>query len=1553
MAPKDFEPLIGSGISLDTQSVSYNRTGTGLDYLVDQALKDPGLNLWASDADIKAGALAAAGMNALIVQAIKATGAANGGTFTATDVHLLSDWIYKNNFAQWKTFHGNDEKNVETGYHLIQNDGAALHIFGDNLVNQVADSIYHIGFKTKDNRLQNEDGDANARAEKVAYWLNELMAADLQAGSLANSSVNALPQGTTGTGLDRLVDTITTDEGLARHISAKDIKDGAKAADAMNKIVIDGIKALGIANNGGFDASDIRDLSDWISNNHKQAWKVAHGNDEKNVETGFHLVQNDGAIDRAFSFNEVNTVADGIYHLGFGYKHGALINEDGDGNASLNSVAHWLNELLADDLSSGALNNASIDLYPTGTTGTGLDDMVDALVGDAGLARFYGAREIAKIANDVDGLNKILVNAVTATNAFADGSVDATDIQNIGQWIKDNALGKWKSLRGDDDANTGIMGLVWSGGVNQIAGVNAINNFAAAAYSLGFAQRWGGIIDEDDDWVGTADELSASLNTILGPDFGASAGSTGNGITQATRSGTGLDTILDWIETDQGLINQTSANEITKGSAAAAAMNGIVLEAIKATGVANDNKIDTSDVYQISDWIKANRKAEWKTHHGDDENNVETAFHLVQGDGSVEHAFGRNSVNTIADAIYHLGFGYRKDRLINEDGATNERVEAVAYWLDGLLADDLAAGALANGGPVPGVNGSTGTGLDQLIDIIMDDDGLNRKLPNSEQNAGANAADTMNAIIVQSIKATGIGNNGEISVGDVMMLSDHITSNHYQAWKKAHGDDESNSETGFHKVQGDGALTRLFGSAAVDTIADGIYHLGFGYKNGALLNEDGNSNASLSDVAGWLTAILQSDLQGGSLSNTNKTLYVSGSTGTGLDVLVDMVTQDVGLSNTLKTKQIAKGAAAADSMNKLLLEGIKATGIANDGQITPLDIIDLDAWMRSNNEAEHRTLLGGNGFAPIENWSSTSPLFGANGVNEVADAIYSIGFGTKWGNSLFDEKGNWTESLDNTAAWMSGLLAQDLATGALHSAAFAYSAPSSFSSDIIVAPADVLADGAVGAVNVNHTGAMALNAGTVAFSFELANMPKAGHSMSLFSKDARDYGAGGHTQIYVHDSELWVRIQGKSQSNYYKAQLDAPLQTGTIYDVALTFGSGGLKLFVDGQKAITEPGMKQNWLSNKEDIVFGGSGDWRNSKYPDHLHSVLDGKITNAAIYKRALDLGEIAGLHGVNTDIVGTGAPVVPAPVDPVPVDPAPVDPVPVDPAPVDPGPSNGGVVLTGDGGDNKLTGTNGNDVISGGAGNDKIDGGAGDDTISAGAGRDGYVKGGSGADTFTFGIGDGDIKIFDWEDGIDRISLTGGLKFSDLSQSTTTYNGITTVIYSTYSGERLMFRDMKASDINAQDFGQSGSTPTPPSIGSGFKPSDYDTQFTGGSGNDPEQGTSGRDWIDGKGGNDKINGGAGDDYIIAGSGKDNYVRGGSGADIFQFARGDGNIKIVDWEDGIDQIHLVGGLRFSDLNQSTSTYKGITTVVFSTDTGERLMFRDELASDITASDFI
>jgi hypothetical protein len=165
-----------------------------------------------------------------------------------------------------RDLHGDDEKRLETGFHKVQNDGASTTFFGENLVNTVADGIYHLGFMIKDGHLLNEDGDRNAALSDVADWLNYFL-------SDASS---------TGTGLDRIVDVVKSDRGLARNTAAAEINEGAKAADAMNRIIVDLIGKTGASADGWITVEELTAMNHLIQGNTAllTQWTNLHGDDE-------------------------------------------------------------------------------------------------------------------------------------------------------------------------------------------------------------------------------------------------------------------------------------------------------------------------------------------------------------------------------------------------------------------------------------------------------------------------------------------------------------------------------------------------------------------------------------------------------------------------------------------------------------------------------------------------------------------------------------------------------------------------------------------------------------------------------------------------------------------------------------------------------------------------------------------------------------------------------------------------------------------------------------------------------------------------------------------------------------------------------------------------------------------------------------------------------------------------------------------------------------------------------------------------------------------------
>lgn len=142
---------------------------------------------------------------------------------------------------------------------------------------------------------------------------------------------------------------------------------------------------------------------------------------------------------------------------------------------------------------------------------------------------------------------------------------------------------------------------------------------------------------------------------------------------------------------------------------------------------------------------------------------------------------------------------------------------------------------------------------------------------------------------------------------------------------------------------------------------------------------------------------------------------------------------------------------------------------------------------------------------------------------------------------------------------------------------------------------------------------------------------------------------------------------------------------------------------------------------------------------------------------------------------------------------------------------------------------------------------------------------------------------------------------------------------------------------------------------------PQSYDQVIYGSAGvaNDTLKGSARNDYIDAGDGRDKILAGNGDDYIIAGAGQDNFVQGGQGADIFEFTKSSGDIKIADFEFGVDRIALGDGLMLSDFKAQTNYHNNTPITVLSLDENldgraeARLLLTGWKASDVTDEMFL
>ncbi len=165
-------------------------------------------------------------------------------------------------------------------------------------------------------------------------------------------------------------------------------------------------------------------------------------------------------------------------------------------------------------------------------------------------------------------------------------------------------------------------------------------------------------------------------------------------------------------------------------------------------------------------------------------------------------------------------------------------------------------------------------------------------------------------------------------------------------------------------------------------------------------------------------------------------------------------------------------------------------------------------------------------------------------------------------------------------------------------------------------------DGADDYIEVAHASDFVLSDGTVQLWFLSDDLS---YAEAMFSKDSEYYDTGGHFHLYRNGDDIVTRIQSTSASYY--VQEPNVISTGTWYHVAVTFGSAGLKLYVNGTLADTNS-YTGGWNGNSEPLVFGGSTAASGNGVATPVYGHFDGRIDNVAIYDRALTASEILDLY-------------------------------------------------------------------------------------------------------------------------------------------------------------------------------------------------------------------------------------------------------------------------------------------------------------------------------------
>jgi len=253
----------------------------------------------------------------------------------------------------------------------------------------------------------------------------------------------------------------------------------------------------------------------------------------------------------------------------------------------------------------------------------------------------------------------------------------------------------------------------------------------------------------------------------------------------------GLDQILDIIDYDRVVHAKFSDEQISLAKDSAKEMNNLLREAIKVNGLANDGKITASDAKEINRYLLANYADKW--------DELRKAYYVIQNKTEVR-AMNHHAILTIWGKVYNLGYpATSNDKYTtNVKGNRSYAFTTVAYFLNAIAKNDMAD---LNNPDYKEVEGTTGTHLDIIANVILNDRGLLKNVPTSDLREGVRTANEMNKLIIEAIKVNGLANDGSISTADVRTINNYLVTNYEEKWAELHGDDEDDAETGYHRVQ--------------------------------------------------------------------------------------------------------------------------------------------------------------------------------------------------------------------------------------------------------------------------------------------------------------------------------------------------------------------------------------------------------------------------------------------------------------------------------------------------------------------------------------------------------------------------------------------------------------------------------------------------------------------------------------------------------------------------------------------------------------------------------
>ncbi|MFH1431724.1 MAG: DUF2341 domain-containing protein, partial [archaeon] len=167
-------------------------------------------------------------------------------------------------------------------------------------------------------------------------------------------------------------------------------------------------------------------------------------------------------------------------------------------------------------------------------------------------------------------------------------------------------------------------------------------------------------------------------------------------------------------------------------------------------------------------------------------------------------------------------------------------------------------------------------------------------------------------------------------------------------------------------------------------------------------------------------------------------------------------------------------------------------------------------------------------------------------------------------------------------------------------------------------------------VEIPHSDDFLISDGTVEFWFKTDDPTK---DQGLISKDSEGLDTGGHLTISIDPASYVYVRQQNTVTEYILDSSTSTILADTWYHVAYTFGSDGMKLYIDGTEVDTDS-YTGGLTGNYEPIALGAKTVRSDNLIIYPLQSYLDGTIDEVRIYNYALSASEIQAIYAVSNPV-------------------------------------------------------------------------------------------------------------------------------------------------------------------------------------------------------------------------------------------------------------------------------------------------------------------------------